>query len=246
MIIISDLHLQAGREDITNSLLDLLADRAGKTDKLVILGDLFEVWIGDDDENPLAGRVAAALQTLSQTGVEIMLMHGNRDFLLGPDYAARCGARLIEDPWVFSHQGEAVALLHGDTLCSDDHDYQKFRVMVRDPGWQQAFLAKPLAERQAFARDARRQSRENNRYKSQTIMDVNRDAVIRLMQSFSVTTLIHGHTHRPDVHQVDLGNGISGRRIVLGDWDSQGWLVELSAAGIKLEHFPLLAGDAAG
>jgi UDP-2,3-diacylglucosamine hydrolase len=242
VLLISDLHLEPGREDITASLLHLLRHRALDTDKLLVLGDLFEVWVGDDEDSPLASRIADEFNRLHDSGVEIWLMHGNRDFLLGQDYAERCGAGLLAEPYVFEHQDQRIALMHGDLLCSDDTEYQKFRQMVRDPQWQQEFLAQPLADRQAYARKVRERSMQDNRHKTTEIMDVNAGEVNRSMQALSVTTLIHGHTHRPAVHDLQLAGG-AARRIVLGDWDKQGWLVEIDDRGINLEAFPLQAVD---
>lgn len=239
-LLISDLHLESQRADITATLVDFLRGRARRSDRLFILGDLFEVWVGDDEDSQLARQVAGELLTLSQTGVEILLMHGNRDFLLGANYASRCGARLIEEPFLFEHLGRRIALVHGDALCTDDIDYQNFRAMVRDPAWQQGFLSRPLADRQAFARQARQQSMANNRSKSQEIMDINPDAVRDFMQRLELDTLIHGHTHRPDSHRITLDDNRQGTRLVLGDWDSQGWLIEMDDNGIRPENFPLL------
>lgn len=244
MLLISDLHLEPDREDISRSLFDLLRNRATAHEELVILGDLFEVWIGDDDSNPLAEQLAAELLILSASGTKIFLMHGNRDFLLGDDFARRCGATLLDEPHLLKIGDQRIALLHGDVLCTGDTDYMEFRALVRTPAWQTDFLAKPLSERRRFAQQAREQSALNTSNKSMAIMDVSSVEVDKLMQDLQVTTLIHGHTHRPAVHTVALkptiGGRSSGQRVVLGDWHKQGWCVELSASGAKLQHFPLL------
>ena len=160
-LFISDLHLDESRPRLIAAFEDFLAGVARNTQALYVLGDLFESYIGDDDDVPLPARVAQALRTLRDTGVPIYFMHGNRDFLLGEDYATRAGMTLLPDPTVIELNGERVLLMHGDTLCTDDVEYQKFRTLVRDPQWQQQFLAKPLNERRAFAAQARGESRQH-------------------------------------------------------------------------------------
>ena len=173
-------------------------------------------------------------------------MHGNRDFLIGNDYANRCGAQLIEEPYVLNSQGEEFLLLHGDSLCIDDREYMKFRAMVRNPAWQQEFLSQSLQARRDFARQAREQSRSATAQKDSQIMDVNPAAVLSLIETERQTRIIHGHTHRPDIHQLQLPAAIDGRsqatRMVLGDWDRKAWFVEIQDGKPQLEHFPLLAG----
>jgi UDP-2,3-diacylglucosamine hydrolase len=219
-LFISDLHLDESRPHIVELFMRFLADEARGTDALYILGDLFESWIGDDDDAQLPARVAQALRALRDSGVPIYFMHGNRDFLLGTDYAARAGLRLLADPTVIDLCGERVLLMHGDTLCTDDVDYQKFRTLVRDPAWQQQFRAKSLTERRAFAAQARGESRKQTAMKQAEIMDVNQDAVASTLRTHGVRKLIHGHTHRPATHRFDL-DGHSAERIVLGDWYEQ-------------------------
>jgi UDP-2,3-diacylglucosamine hydrolase len=219
-VFISDLHLDAERPHIVDLYTRFLAEQARHADALYILGDLFESWIGDDDDTLLATRVAHALCGLSDSGVPVYFMHGNRDFLLGADYVQRCGLTLLEDPALIDLGGERTLLMHGDTLCTDDVEYQKFRTLVRNPAWQQSFLAKPLAERRAFAAQARGESRKQTAMKPAEIMDVNQGAVESTMRQHGVRRLIHGHTHRPATHQFDLG-GKAAERIVLGDWYEQ-------------------------
>ncbi|MFM1896897.1 MAG: hypothetical protein RLZZ385_1971 [Pseudomonadota bacterium] len=244
MLLISDLHLEPQRPDITATLLHLLRNRARDADRLYILGDLFEVWIGDDEPNPLADAVATALADLAASGTAVFLMHGNRDFLMGTEFAARCRASLVQEPLVLEYQGRRYGLLHGDVLCTRDTAYLEFRRQVRDPQWQQVFLARPLEERRAFARQARQQSQDSMRDKPLAIMDVSPDAVAPLMQELQVSTLIHGHTHRPAIHPLRLTPAIGGhgdgRRVVLGDWDKQGWLVAIEGQDLRLEAFPLV------
>jgi UDP-2,3-diacylglucosamine hydrolase len=219
-LLISDLHLDEARPHIVDLYTSLLAGEARRADALYILGDLFEAWIGDDDDAPLPARVAQATSALRDSGVPVYFMHGNRDFLLGADYAARAGMTLLTDPTVIEFGGEQVLLMHGDTLCTDDAEYQKFRALVRDPRWQQSFLAKPLAERRAFATQARGESRKHTTMAAADIMDVNQNAVETAMRAHGVRRLIHGHTHRPATHRFDL-DGQPAQRIVLGDWYEQ-------------------------
>ena len=219
-LFISDLHLDESRPQLVDAFEELLAAQAKNVDALYILGDLFESYIGDDDDAALNARVARATRTLRDAGVPVFFMHGNRDFLLGPDYAARAGMTLLEDPAVIELAGERVLLMHGDTLCTDDVEYLKFRTLVRDPNWQRAFLAKPLAERRAFAAQARGESRRHTANAKPEIMDVNQIAVEAALRTHGVRRLIHGHTHRPATHRFDV-DGMKAERIVLGDWYEQ-------------------------
>ena len=219
-LFISDLHLDDSRPQIVGAFENLLAGEARHADALYILGDLFESYIGDDDDAPLNARVARATRGLRDAGVPVYFMAGNRDFLLGPDYAERAGMSLLADPTVVELSGERVLLMHGDTLCTDDAAYLKFRALVHDPDWQRGFLGKPLAERRAFAAQARRESREHTASAKAEIMDVNQAAVEAAMRAHGVRRLIHGHTHRPATHHFDL-DGTQAERVVLGDWYEQ-------------------------
>jgi UDP-2,3-diacylglucosamine hydrolase len=166
-------------------------------------------------------------------------MHGNRDFLLGQQFAHAAGATLIQEPYLLEHQGQRYLLLHGDVLCTLDTDYMNFRNMVRKPEWQQAFLTRPLSERRAFAAEARAASKDMNSNKAADIMDVTQQQVIQLLNDYDITTLIHGHTHRPAVHEVIAGDRPC-HRIVLGDWDEFGWYVSLEGNAFpRLQRFPL-------
>ncbi len=236
-LFISDLHLDHSRPDISAQFSAFLQGPATKVEALYILGDLFEAWIGDDDNNPVAPAVGAGLTALAERGVETFFMAGNRDFLVGDGFldGARC-TRLTE-PTVVNLYGQRVLLLHGDSLCVDDHDYMAFRSMVRDPAWQAAFLAKPLAQRRAMAAQARLISQTNTAEKPAEIMDVNQDAVAAVMAEHGVDLLLHGHTHRPDVHTLRLPAG-PATRIVLGDWYSQGSAVRWNASGFELMVLP--------
>ena len=220
-LFISDLHLDEARPRITEEFARLLTAQARSADALYILGDLFESWIGDDDDSPLAAEVATHLRALADAGVPIYFMHGNRDFLLGQDYARRAGMLLLPDPTVVELHGERVLLMHGDTLCTDDIEYQKFRSVVRNRDWQRTFLAKPLIERRAFAAMARGESSRQTATKQPEIMDVNQQAVQAALRTHDIRTLIHGHTHRPATHRIVL-DGKVAERVVLGDWYEQG------------------------
>ncbi|WP_018973796.1 UDP-2,3-diacylglucosamine diphosphatase [Rudaea cellulosilytica] len=226
-LLISDLHLDPQRPRIMDLFADLLAGEARRADALYILGDLFDSWIGDDDDAALATQVAQATRALRDSGVPIWFMHGNRDFLLGADYAARAGMSLLADPSVVELGGERVLLMHGDTLCTDDTEYLKFRALVRDPRWQAQFLAKPLAERRAFAAQARGESQKHTSAARPEIMDVNQEAVVAAMRAHGVRRLIHGHTHRPATHRFQL-DGHAAERVVLGDWYEQDSVLRLS------------------
>lgn len=235
-LFISDLHLEDQRPDITRAFFYFLDQFEGKAERLFILGDLFEIWLGDDALTETARRVSTRLKQFSATGCRVFIMHGNRDFLLGPDYARACGAQLIDEPCIIRVAEQDCLLMHGDTLCTDDRLYMDFRTMVRNPDWQKAFLAKPIAERIAFGRQARHQSQEDAKDKTYEILDVNEDAVINTCKQHNTPLFVHGHTHRPDRHVVDLG-GRTCERIVLGDWHSQGWYLIADEDQLELKSF---------
>ena len=240
VLFISDLHLQQDRPDLTEALIKFLADNRGQTDQLYILGDLFELWVGDDLESALADTVASSLADFSAGGSDIYLMHGNRDFLLGDAFAARCGATLIHEPYAIETSTGPITLLHGDALCTDDVEYQQFKTLVRSPQWQTEFLSKTPEQRLAFAEQARTQSRESTATKSDAIMDVNDIAVDTFMRDNNANTIIHGHTHRPAIHPVkDKAGNSSRKRVVLGDWGKTGWFVEICEAGLELKSFSI-------
>jgi UDP-2,3-diacylglucosamine hydrolase len=201
---------------------------------LFILGDLFEAWPGDDDDSPLAGEVAGLLQHYSNAGPRLFIMQGNRDFLLGADFCANVGATLLPDPTVIDLHGEPTLLMHGDSLCTADADYQQFRRTARDPAWQARLLAQPLAERRALAAALRTKSREATSMKSEDIMDVTPSAVERAMAAQGVRQLIHGHTHRPARHESP-----AGLRWVMGAWEEKAWVLEAGAKEINLYNFDI-------
>lgn len=220
-LFVSDLHLDASRPGITRQFLAFLDGEATTAKALYILGDLFEAWIGDDASDAVGDEVAEGLARLHARGVPCFFIHGNRDFLLGDAYARRARMTLLPDPSIVDIEGERVLLMHGDTLCTDDVPYQQFRALTHEPGWQAAFLARPVAERQEFAAKARAESRRYTRSAGETITDVNPDAVLRALSERKLRRLIHGHTHRPAIHRLDA-IGADARRIVLGDWYEQG------------------------
>lgn len=241
-LFISDLHIESHTGPVMTSLLRILETQAAGADALYILGDLFEAWVGDDDDNPAGAVVATALARLSEAGTAIYLMHGNRDFLIGEGYAQRCGGKLLTEPVVIDCYGQRVALIHGDSLCTRDTAYMTFRQQVRDPAWQQAFLDRPLLERLMVAQQLRQQSQEANSNKASDIMDVTHEEVLRLLESLQVNLLIHGHTHRPGIHTIRLQTPINDRdeahRIVLGAWDQKAWVLEFRPGDYELKPFP--------
>lgn len=233
-LFISDLHLSDERPEITALFLEFLRTRACGADALYILGDLFEVWLGDDAVSPGYRPVLDGLHKLTRTGVPLYVMHGNRDFLMGELFALQSGCRLIPDPTVIELNGERTLLMHGDTLCIDDTEYQQFRTHVRNPETQRQFLALPIEQRLIVAKQYRSESRERSRYKAEEIMDVNQQAVEAIMREQGVRQLIHGHTHRPAIHPFTL-DGRQSRRFVLGDWHEQGSMLICDPNGCRLE-----------
>jgi UDP-2,3-diacylglucosamine hydrolase len=236
-LFISDLHLEADRPDIGKQFLDFLSTEANEADDLYILGDLFEAWVGDDDPNTHYFSIKRALRKLTDRGIPVYFMHGNRDFMIGAGFANETGVKILKDPYKVTMYGQKTLLSHGDILCIDDVQYQRVRKMVRDPDWQANMRAKPLKERLRIAQEARRQSLEQTINKSLEIMDVNQEEVKRVIKEHNVDVLLHGHTHRPDIHTVDLGNR-KAKRIVLGDWYTQGSVVRWDSRGPKLEAMP--------
>lgn len=218
---ISDLHLSARYPEITKALERFLSSTLRAGDTLYILGDLFDYWIGDDDNNPFFRKVMQQLKTTSERGIHLFVMHGNRDFLLGKRFEKETGSTIIPDPFLMTYNGEPYLLMHGDTLCTDDVNYLAYRAKVRKP-WLLFILTKlPLFIRKKLADKLRNQSQEAVLQKAQDIMDVNQTEVEKVMQQHSVKKLIHGHTHRPCIHQFQLA-GETYTRIVLGDWDHSG------------------------
>lgn len=215
-LFISDCHLDANRPDISASLAEFLRNRAHEARFLYVLGDLFETWIGDDDPATEYAEVFSCFRELSDS-TDIFFLAGNRDFLFHQAGADRIAARLVKEPVYLDLGSDRVALIHGDTLCTDDAEYQRFRNMVRGDEWQDVFLSKPFGKRQQIAAELREQSKSAMQQKSMDIMDVNQQAVLDSFARFGVSTIIHGHTHRPAVHD----HGGDKTRIVLGDWSPQ-------------------------
>lgn len=232
-LFISDLHLEAERPEIGRQFLSFLRQEATQAEALYILGDLFESWIGDDDPNPHYAEMKNAIRGVADDGVPVYFMHGNRDFLVGESFAAETGVSILPDPHRVTLYGEEVLLSHSDALCTDDLKYQEVRAVTRNPAWQAMMLKKPLAERQAIARQARADSMAHGASIDLGISDVNQEAVEQLLRAHGVRTLLHGHTHRPAVHRFLL-DGLPATRIVLGDWYEQGSVVRWDAAGPQL------------
>ncbi|EWG99412.1 UDP-2,3-diacylglucosamine diphosphatase [Halomonas sp. BC04] len=240
-LIVSDLHLQPQVPEVTEGFLGWLQQRAHGAEALYILGDLFEAWIGDDlldmvEEDAsgnaaLAVELATALRRLADDGTAVYLMHGNRDFLLGHRFATAAGAKLLADPALVMFHDEPILLMHGDSLCTRDEAYMAFRAQARQPAWQQQVLAMPIADRITLAASLRQQSGEATSGKADDIMDVTPAEVVQVMRDHGVRTLIHGHTHRPAVHDFEI-DGTPARRIVLGDWQpGRGWEVIIDSDG---------------
>ena len=244
LLFISDLHLEKSKPTITRGFLEFLEKNQNKCSELYILGDLFEVWIGDDAISELEILVANSLAQFSQKGASIFILHGNRDFLIREDYADRCQAKLIYDHHLIQTKTDKILLLHGDTLCIDDEEYQRFRILVRNALWQKEFLSKTIDERQDFARKARKESQKASATKTQQIMDVNENSVEHLFNETAATKILHGHTHRPAIHETRLprSQDTSSRdvqRIVLGDWGKLGWFAEIHEEKLSLHSFKI-------
>nr|WP_246882108.1 UDP-2,3-diacylglucosamine diphosphatase [Pseudomonas chlororaphis] len=235
-MLISDLHLEEERPDITRAFLDLLGGRARSAQALYILGDFFEVWIGDDAMTPYQLSICQALRELSDSGTQVFLMHGNRDFMLGKAFCKAAGATLLKDPSVVDFYGEPVLLMHGDSLCTRDEAYMRMRRYLRNPVSLWILRHLPLRTRHKLARKLRNESRAQTRMKANDIVDVTPDEVPRIMQEFKVRTLVHGHTHRPAIHKLQIGDQ-AAKRIVLGDWDRQGWALQVDEQGFQLAAF---------
>lgn len=249
-LFISDLHLDPARPEVTRLFGEFIDEEARRAQALYILGDLFEAWVGDDDPSDTGAFVAGKLRALSDAGVRVYFQHGNRDFLVGPAFAARAGLRLLPEHAVAmldrgAGRPEPVLLMHGDSLCTGDTAYQAFRAQTRQPAWREQFLAQPLAARLAFAAQAREASqrrqgemKRDDRGQFETITDVAPDAVAATLSQYAIRTLIHGHTHRPAIHALEI-DGRPCERIVLGDWYTQGSVLRVDGDGVRLSALPL-------
>ena len=231
-LFLSDLHLEDSEPARTEWFLSFLTGPARRADAVYILGDLFEFWIGDDGLSHCARQVAQECSALHDGGVPCYFIHGNRDFLLGEAYASAAGMQLLPETQVVDLYGTPTLLLHGDSLCTDDTEYQAFRQQTRNPAWQAGVLALSIEERLQMARGARDASKEHTGSTAMDIMDVNADAVAAAFRKHNVARMIHGHTHRPAVHQLDLGE-FTAERIVLADWYGEGSYLEVNAEGAK-------------
>ena len=240
-LFISDLHLEAGLPEIGEQFLDFLDEEAADAEALYILGDFFEYWVGDDDPDEYYASIKRSLRAFTDSGVPVYFMHGNRDFMIGDEFAAETGVTVLPDPHRLELYGKQVLLSHGDALCTDDVEYQQMRSMTRNPEWQAMMLAKPLDERLAIARHAREQSQERNKTLSESIMDANQEAVKKTIAEHGVEILLHGHTHRPGIHGVDVDDHFA-KRVVLGDWYKQGSVVRWDEDGLELSVIPRQAG----
>ncbi|MGO9426601.1 MAG: UDP-2,3-diacylglucosamine diphosphatase [Steroidobacteraceae bacterium] len=234
ILFISDLHIDATRPAITEQFIEFLRTEARSADALYILGDLFESWVGDDAADAAQAAAIADLKSLTSQGVPCFVMRGNRDFLLGQQFCAASGAHLLPDPLIVTLYGEPVLVMHGDALCTDDRAYQRLRATVRDAEWQRQFLALPLAARRALAGAARVGSRAHTAAMEYAITDVNADSVAVALRAAPAATLLHGHTHRPGIHPLNV-DGRACTRIVLGDWYTQGSVLRWDSSGPELK-----------
>lgn len=238
VLFISDLHLCASRPEINQIFFEFLRGPARSADTLYVLGDLFEYWAGDDNlADPFNAAVASAFSECARAGTGLHFMHGNRDFLLGDAFAATCRGRLIADPFSVELRGVATLLMHGDTLCTDDRDYQKFRAEVRTPAWRDEFLLRPLAKRKQQIEELRRRSESEKRKKAPALMDVNAGAVEALLRLHGYPRLIHGHTHRPARHE-HIVDGRPCERWVLADWYRTGSYLCCDERGLTPVRLP--------
>ncbi|ARU56299.1 UDP-2,3-diacylglucosamine pyrophosphatase [Oleiphilus messinensis] len=238
-VFISDLHLEETRPEITDAFISFLEHKCHNADRLYILGDLFEAWIGDDEHTPLQNTIAEQLLALKNSGTTIYFQHGNRDFLLQQDYATRSGMELLPEEAVISLYGTPVLLMHGDSLCTRDTGYMHFRKTVRTPVSQAAFLARSLDERKLVAKQMRQLSQAQNSSKSNEIMDVTEAEVESVMTHHQAQYLIQGHTHRPKIHDLTILSQ-PAKRIVLGDWENSLWYLRwLENGEYQLLHEPI-------
>ena len=231
---ISDLHLSDKHPELTQAFFKFLNESKEACTHLFILGDLFETWIGDDDDLPIHLEIKQALLSFTTNGPETFFMHGNRDFLVGESFAKETGITILPDPYSLDINGRNVILSHGDFLCTDDQDYIDFRNQVREEDWQTNFLNKTLDERKQIAATLREDSKEATSKKSDAITDVNNQSVEDFINKHQPHFFIHGHTHRPNIH--DVG---ASKRIVLGDWGDCGWLLTINEQEFDLEKFSI-------
>lgn len=237
-LFISDLHLHPARPAVTDCFIRLLEEWRESADALYILGDLFEVWIGDDDPDPHHRRIIESISRFTSAGPECFFARGNRDVIIGRRFCADTGSQLLDETTVIDLYGTRVLVSHGDELCTDDHAYQRFRRQARSPTWRALFLALPLSARHYLAQRLRRRSQADTALKPEEITDVSTEAVAAAFAEHRVTTMIHGHTHRPAIHELELFRK-PRTRIVLGDWYKQGSVLHWDETGYRLETLPL-------
>lgn len=238
ILLISDLHLEEKRPDITRAFLRFLETRARAAEALYILGDFFEVWVGDDGMTPYQHQIASALRALADRGTRLYLMHGNRDFMIGRAFCREAGCTLLGDPHIATFNGERILLMHGDSLCTQDQGYMRLRRLLRNPLSLFILHSLSLAKRQKLAQKLRSTSKEETRMKASDIVDVTPEEVIKVMRRHRVRTLVHGHTHRPATHSLQV-DGQAAQRIVLGDWDRQAWALQVDESGFQQAPFEL-------
>ena len=232
-IFISDLHLDTNRKDLTLAFTQFLGERCQTIDELYILGDFFELWLGDDDKSILNNGVIEALSSLS---CDVFIMHGNRDFLIGEAFCDAAGAKMLPDPHPIILGNQPALLMHGDSLCTRDEEYMKARNLLRSAAFQRDFLSKQMPERKILAEQIRGKSQEVSREKAEEIMDVTPEEVIKVMDQAKASVLVHGHTHRPAVHEVDLHFG-AGTRYVLGDWHTSMQFLKATDSDLQLVKY---------
>jgi len=231
--LISDLHLDETRPGITRAFLHYLETLPDDTEALYMLGDIFEIWIGDDDDAHYLNEIKQAIRQLNTRNIAVFIMHGNRDFLLAEQFCQDCQCTLLEEPYRLDYLSTSYLLMHGDSLCIDDLDYMEFKNNIRKPESIAFLLSKPLLERREIAKGLRAQSKSMNSNKAQDIMDVNTDEVLRVLNEHNIKHLIHGHTHRPAIHKLDNGQ----QRTVLGDWTEKAWEIVIDENGLQLNEF---------
>jgi UDP-2,3-diacylglucosamine hydrolase len=242
ILFISDVHLSPQRPDITQAFYHFLNTTAANADSLYILGDFFDAWVGDDDDTPVFREIEAALAGYNRVksgSQRVYFMHGNRDFMIGEEFAERTGITLLDDPTVIELNGIRAMLMHGDSLCTLDQEYMSFRKIVRNPEWHKEIMQKPLAERKALAAQMKSSSQSMNSIKAEDIMDVTPQEVTKLMHEYGASLLIHGHTHRPNRHRIKLDNQVDAERIVLGDWHQKGWYLFAVDEKLTLRSFSI-------
>lgn len=234
VLFISDIHLSPERPEIFRAFSKFLSEHAKDASALYVLGDLFDAWIGDDDPSDLATNTKKALRDVSDAGVDLFFQRGNRDFTIGAKFGKDIRGTIIKDEHIVISGLQAALVMHGDSLCTDDVEYQRFRKKSRNPIYRWCLINLPLKTRLSIAKKWRNDSASATSNKAIDIMDVNEDAVLNVMKKHKIATLIHGHTHRPQIHKVS-----EGKRIVLGDWESQGWFAIMNKEGFSLKSFPI-------